>query len=227
MVEGGNESRFICKLCSKRFPCGKSLGGHMRSHVVANSAEFEEKVELSMKKNHHPLVSESRNLQQSGYGLRENPKKMWRSVDSRLPLPQEKVCKQCGKGFQSMKALCGYMACHSDKDKGTVKDDHDHSWTSENQKMVFDSQSDTEVEEKFRLRTRSSKSRRCKKVVEDLPFVSANNGSSSVSKIDRQEQEEVAKCLMMLSRDFGIKGGVNVLRLSQMYQLIGLGGMVD
>ncbi|KAH6798715.1 hypothetical protein C2S51_035199 [Perilla frutescens var. frutescens] len=182
MAEEGNESRFVCKLCSKRFPCGKSLGGHM---------------------------SESGNLLQSGYGLRENPKKTWRAVDSRLPLPQEKVCKQCGKGFQSMKALCGHMACHSDKDKGTAKDDHDHSWTSENQKMVFDSQSETEVEEKFRLRTRSSKSRKCKKVVEDLPFVLANNGSSSVSEIDGQEQEEVAKCLMMLSRDSGIKGGVN------------------
>lgn len=178
----------------------------MRSHVVTNSAEFEEKDELSMKKN--LFLNDSKFAESGGYGLRENPKKTWRAVDSRLPLPQEKVCKQCGKGFQSMKALCGHMACHSDKDKGAAaKDDHDHSWTSENQKMVLDSQSDTETEEK-RLRTRSSKSRKCKKIAEDSPFVLASNGGSSVSEIDGQEQEEVAKCLMMLSRDSGSKGGV-------------------
>ncbi|KAL2226230.1 uncharacterized protein LOC105160026 [Sesamum indicum] len=218
MMEEGQESRFVCKLCYKRYPCGKSLGGHMRSHVVANSAESEEKFEVNMRKfssfgdpgQSQSIMKESKLGEfgngQSSYGLRENPKKTWRVVDSRLPLPQERVCKQCGKGFQSLKALCGHMACHSEKDRG-LKDDH--SWTSESQKVVLDSHSDTEAEER-RLRTRSSKSKRYKKIVDKSPcFSLANNGSSSVSEIDGQEQEEIAMCLMLLSRDSGNKGGVN------------------
>ncbi|KAL0385993.1 UNVERIFIED_CONTAM: hypothetical protein Sradi_2993600 [Sesamum radiatum] len=219
MMEEGQESRFVCKLCYKRYPCGKSLGGHMRSHVVANSAESEEKFEVSIRKfssfgdpgQSESIMKESKLGEfgngQSSYGLRENPKKTWRAVDSRLPLPQERVCKQCGKGFQSLKALCGHMACHSEKDR-SLKDDH--SWTSESQKLVLDSHSDTEAEER-RLRTRSSsKSKRYKKIVDKSPsFSLANNGSSSVSEIDGQEQEEIAMCLMLLSRDSGNKGGVN------------------
>nr|KYP76419.1 hypothetical protein KK1_020661 [Cajanus cajan] len=26
--------KFVCKYCSKRFPCGKSLGGHIRTHMT-------------------------------------------------------------------------------------------------------------------------------------------------------------------------------------------------
>ncbi|KAI3452894.1 hypothetical protein Pfo_009557 [Paulownia fortunei] len=215
-MEEDQELRFVCKLCNKKYPCGKSLGGHMRSHVVANSAESEEKVEANMKKisslagaGQQSTMNESKVAEfgngQSSYGLRENPRKTWRAADSSFPLPQEKVCKQCGKGFQSLKALCGHMACHSERDRG-LKDDH--SWTSENQKLVLDSHSDTEAEDRI-LRTRSSKSKRYKRIVVKSPFSLANNGSSSVSEIDGEEQEEVAMCLMLLSRDSGNKGGVN------------------
>lgn len=212
MMDEGRESRFVCKLCNKKYPCGKSLGGHMRSHVVANSDESEEKFEFKINRNSSPyIVDEGKIAAESGnglssYGLRENPKKTWRAVDARAPLPQDKICKQCGKGFQSLKALCGHMACHSDKDRG-LKDDS--SWTSENQKLVMDSYSDTEAEE--RRLTRSSKSKSCKKIVVDhSPFgLAANNGSSSVSEIDGQDQAEVAMCLMLLSKDSGNKGGVN------------------
>ncbi|KAL0296859.1 UNVERIFIED_CONTAM: Zinc finger protein ZAT9 [Sesamum radiatum] len=74
----------------------------------------------------------------------------------------------------------------------------------------MDSHSDTEAEDRI-LRTRSSKSnKRYKKIVVKSPsFSLANNGSSSVSEIDGEEQEEVAMCLMLLSRDSGNKGGVN------------------
>ncbi|XP_022878130.1 uncharacterized protein LOC111396081 [Olea europaea var. sylvestris] len=215
-MEEDQELRFVCKFCNKRFVCGKSLGGHMRSHVIANSAESEEKVEANMKRISSLggpgkiIINESRVVEfangQSNYGLRENPKKTWRAVGSTFPLPQEKVCKQCGKGFQSLKALCGHMACHSERERG-LKDDH--SWTSENQKLVMDSHSDTESEDRM-LRTRISKSKRFKKIiVKSSSFSFANNGSSTVSEIDEQEQEEIAMCLMMLSRDSGSKGGVN------------------
>ncbi|XP_027096335.1 uncharacterized protein [Coffea arabica] len=212
------ESRFVCKWCNKKYPCGKSLGGHMRSHIMAISAESEIKDEPNMKKllslnggeksfDREPKVVElgGGGHAGSGYGLRENPKKTFKAVDANFPLPQEKVCKQCGKGFQSLKALCGHMACHSDKDRGGLKDDH--SWTSENQKLVMDSHSDTEAEER-QLRSRS-KNKRYKRIIIKSSSFSLANGSSSVSEIDEQEQEEVAMCLMMLSRDSGNWGGVN------------------
>ncbi|KAG8366433.1 hypothetical protein BUALT_Bualt17G0079300 [Buddleja alternifolia] len=194
-MEEDQDLRFVCKLCNKKYPCGKSLGGHMRSHVVANSGESDEKGEINM-------IRDSKFVDfangQSSYTLRENPKKTWRAVDSRIPLPLERVCKQCGKGFQSLKALCGHMACHSEKDKG-LKDDH--SWTSESHKLVLDSNSDTEEGEEIRLRTRSSKRYKNVVLMKSSSFSLANNGSSSVSEIDGQEQEEVAMCLMLLSRD--------------------------
>ncbi|KAG6412848.1 hypothetical protein SASPL_125540 [Salvia splendens] len=31
------EKEHICKFCSKSFPCGRSLGGHMRSHLINNT----------------------------------------------------------------------------------------------------------------------------------------------------------------------------------------------
>lgn len=227
-----DQLRFVCKLCDKKYPCAKSLGGHMRSHVIAaasaNSAESDEF--LDPEKKVSPLVSGS-NLKRelgtssinvnaeiggaSGYGLRENPKKTWRAVDStNFPVPSvqmERICKQCGKGFQSLKALCGHMACHSEKER-VLKDDH--SWTSESGKLVMDSHSDTEAEDQRRL-TRSKSKRYKRLVVKSSHFnlgntSTNNNGSnSSVSEIDEQEQEEVAMCLMMLSRDSGNWGGVN------------------
>ncbi|XP_042020099.1 uncharacterized protein LOC121767843 [Salvia splendens] len=218
------ELRFVCRFCFKKYPCGKSLGGHMRSCVVANSAESDDKLlDPNIKKfpsfvvvgvggggrgGIQSTMSDPRIVDlgngQSSYGLRENPRKSWRAVGSSSPLLQEKFCKQCGKGFQSSKALCGHMACHSDKDRG-MKDDH--SWTSEIQKLVMDSHSDMEDEDRA-IRTRSLKSKRFRKIVVNSPFP---DGSSSVSEIDGEEQEEAAMCLMMLSRDNGSKGGVNSL----------------
>ncbi|CAA2985493.1 zinc finger 91-like [Olea europaea subsp. europaea] len=212
-MEVDQELRFVCKLCNKRYPCGKSLGGHMRAHVIANSAESEEKAEANLEKmmflndGGKNFIKESKAVElgngQSSYGLRENPKKTWRAVDLTSPLPQEKVCKQCGKGFQSTKALCGHMACHSEKDRDLK---YDHSWTSS--KMVMDSNSDAEVEDR-RLRTRSAKSKRNKNVVVKSSSFSLANSSSSVSEIDEQEQEDVALCLMMLARNSWNEGGVN------------------
>ncbi|KAJ8574342.1 hypothetical protein K7X08_026147 [Anisodus acutangulus] len=90
------------------------------------------------------------------------------------------------------------MACHSEKDKGGLKDIDDNSWNS-------DSHSDTEAEE-----CRSKTTKRYKKIV--VKSLNNYNCSSSVSEIDHQdqEQEEVAKCLMMLSKDSWIwNNGVN------------------
>ncbi|XP_059655725.1 uncharacterized protein LOC132302794 [Cornus florida] len=223
-MEGGDqELGYACKLCNKRCPCAKSLGGHMRwshhSRMSVNSAESEEKFEPNMKK----LSSldggggggggggerDSGGFElggQSGYGLRENPRKTWKAVDSVFPLDHDRwVCKQCGKGFQSLKALCGHMACHSEKER-VLKDDF--SWIDEDHKVVMDGQSDTEAENPRPRKRRTTSSKRYKRIVVKSDSVCLANGSSSVSEIE-QEQEELALCLMMLSRDSGNWGGLN------------------
>ncbi|XP_076953577.1 zinc finger protein ZAT1-like [Bidens hawaiensis] len=184
------ELRFVCKLCDKRFPSGKSLGGHMRSHVITATAA-----------NSTELYDNGKNSSSNLYGLRENPKKSWRaSSSSTLTFPNERICNQCGKKFQSLKALCGHMAFHSDKDRRLK--DYDHSWTSENldheDKLNVDSDSGTEeIEHQDPVFVTRSKSRRY------------NFGSSSVSEIDEYELEQVAMCLMMLSKDSSNWVGVN------------------
>lgn len=214
MEEEQIKKKFVCKFCNKRYPCGKALGGHIRTHMNHNSAEVdEEEVEVDVnannvvkfqslnggKRSKRDSGSEAAAGLDSGYVLRENPKKTWRFVNSGTPtLLQERVCKECGKGFQSLKALCGHMACHSDKEKLISKFD-DNS--------LMDSQSDTEALSPRQLRR--SKRMRYKPVDAAYPSgYTLANGSSSVSEIE-QGQEEVAMCLMMLSRDSGRRNGLN------------------
>ncbi|MED6157299.1 hypothetical protein PIB30_021950 [Stylosanthes scabra] len=221
--------KFVCKYCSKRFPCGKSLGGHIRTHIT------EERTAINASSNspiaaaaatHDLLLKKKRKrdspwpTHQSGpaannnYGLRENPKKTTRFVhiDAAAAAAtnlardkEERFCKECGKGFPSMKALCGHMACHSDKDKDREKfvvmamddDDDDDGY----------SQSDAESSGAASLlpRRRSKRMMRFKNL---RPFCSSSP-SASVSEVEQQqeEQEEVARMLMMLSRDSGCRKG--------------------
>ncbi|KAM0047552.1 putative transcription factor C2H2 family [Helianthus debilis subsp. tardiflorus] len=231
MEDEHDELRFVCKLCDKKYPSGKSLGGHMRSHVIAAAAATAANSSESDEKFSSLLIDGNGmdNGNPSAYGLRENPRKTWRAVGSTIgsstfAFPNEKICKQCGKGFQSLKALCGHMACHSEKDRNFK--DYDHSWTSENleqdDKLIIDSHSDTE-EPEFQDPTRvtRSKTKRYKKVVikpyslnvaltnNDSNNSNYNYGSSSVSETDELDQEEVAMCLMMLSKDSANWAGVN------------------
>uniref|UniRef100_A0A2N9HIM6 C2H2-type domain-containing protein n=1 Tax=Fagus sylvatica TaxID=28930 RepID=A0A2N9HIM6_FAGSY len=213
-MEEVKEFKHLCKFCSKTFPCGRSLGGHMRSHLTNNSAETEKKlskIKLSPFKNgkNHTNAAEM-GLEpgtQTGYGLRENPKKTKRLADSsenKFSLSDNKFCRECGKEFQSWKALFGHMKCHSEKEKVSNSLEDQDSWTSA--KLVTDSQSDNETTAPNRRR-RSERRTRYMVTATSSSFSFAN-ASSSVSEIEH-EQEEVAMCLMMLSRDVGHWGGLN------------------
>ncbi|XLV02415.1 hypothetical protein S245_016752 [Arachis hypogaea] len=218
------ERRFVCKYCSKKFPCGKSLGGHIRTHMMnehslsatmpyanINSSSSSLILEFeypNRKRKHDFLATNGSNSSYGGsgygYGLRENPKKTKSFVDAN----HNKLCKECGKGFPSLKALCGHMACHSEKERGTNSNSNNrfqfesNSGISEKQKLVMDSHSDTETSvpirrsKRMRFRNLSKNNRK--------PFCSSSS-SSSVSEVE-QEQEEVARCLMMLSKDNSYKG---------------------
>ncbi|KAE8732919.1 putative WRKY transcription factor 57-like isoform X1 [Hibiscus syriacus] len=195
-MEQNREKKFVCKYCNKRYPCGKSLGGHMRTHMNnENRAEAEGRAEISS-------INKFLSTSNATYDLRGNPKKSKRFSDESgngTLLREMMICKECGKGFQSLKALCGHMVCHSEKERVFQRfEDH------------CDDQSDTE---KSASRMRRSKRTRLKNCT---CSISIPNGSSSVSGIeDQQEQEEVAVCLMMLSRDSsGCNKGLNSVAYS-------------
>lgn len=201
----------------------------MRSHLINNNSATEsdhhEKLISSSSKSTKLSVVPLNNgsgtkttstsptcFEAAGYGLRENPKKTWRIADSSEDtnsLP-DKSCKECGKGFQSWKALFGHMKCHSDfKERNSNSlEDQEHSWTSGNQKVVMDSQSDNETAAPNRRRRSRRRTRYMGVTATSSSFSIPTNPSSSVSETEQEQQEEIALCLMMLSRDAGNWGGV-------------------
>ncbi|KAH6807740.1 hypothetical protein C2S51_028848 [Perilla frutescens var. frutescens] len=109
-MEEDQKSKHRCKFCYKMFPCGRSLGGHMRSHLI-NISSSEKKLPPLTKHKHNGRIDLS---VEDGY----NPKKTRKISDS-------KVCKECGKTFHSWKALFGHMKCHSVIEQGdSWSDDH-------------------------------------------------------------------------------------------------------
>ncbi|KAM7269582.1 hypothetical protein ACFE04_025079 [Oxalis oulophora] len=117
------------------------------------------------------------------------------------------LCKECGKGFQSLKALCGHMACHSEKDhhnnKLTKLKHNNNNNNNNNNLAVMDSQSETETSTPSKRRR--SRRMKYKTVVGAYDSSSFNGNYSSLSTDMELEQEEVAMCLIMLSRDSGFR----------------------
>ncbi|KAL0460351.1 UNVERIFIED_CONTAM: Zinc finger protein ZAT9 [Sesamum latifolium] len=167
-MEKDHDQKHACKFCNKIFPCGRSLGGHMRSHLINISPSDHRKIDgKPPKKKLPPLV----NGKSSGetdfsvkiggkfcYGLREDPiKKTNKSSKSSEEdtLLQGKTCKECGKSFHSWKALFGHMKCHSVNGRSSEED----SWNGSNdqRKPVVDSQSDNEAATPFYRRKRSDR----------------------------------------------------------------------
>ncbi|KAL6187766.1 hypothetical protein ACLB2K_039161 [Fragaria x ananassa] len=205
--------KFVCKFCNRRFQCGKSLGGHIRTHLNKKPTREKEQEVVVVEEDEFARVTRTAKLLtldsgpegQSGYRLRENPKKSWRFSDHKVPsfqLQQMKVCKECGKGFMSLKALCGHMACHLGDKERKLEEIEEFSETSEKHKLVMDSQSDTETS------SAPTKQRRVSKRLRESSNFEVHGGCSSGSGVE-QEQQEVAISLMMLSRDSGYKGSLN------------------
>lgn len=151
---------------------------------------------------------------QTGYGLRENPKKSWRLSGSNQTAPkqeegqegeqegeQDNLCKVCGKGFSSSRALFGHMRHHSRQEnlcsecgKGfsSLRALSGHMRChSERFRAIDESQDETPCP------TRRKRSQRYK-FTSNPPFSNPNH-SSSVT-LSEPELEEGALCLMLLSR---------------------------
>ncbi|XP_057514215.1 uncharacterized protein LOC130795983 [Actinidia eriantha] len=206
-MEEDQEPKHLCKLCHKSFPCGRSLGGHMRSHVM-NSSHDEINSKLTKKKlssiKHASIKAKPDATGYEGganaaYSLRENPKKTpkFAGSNNEYALLHDKLCKECGKGFQSWKALFGHMKCHSEKFSNSLE--VEDSWSqSDNETAAPNRKKRSRRVRRYLATTSSSLS-----MANNNRNNNNNNASSSVSENDQQEQEEVATCLMMLSRDVG------------------------
>ncbi|KAK8956876.1 Zinc finger protein ZAT9 [Platanthera zijinensis] len=197
--------KHACRICSKSFPTGRSLGGHMRSHICSYAAEVGKKKKLS---------GQVGGCSTAGYVLREkNPKKLWRVSDLADEDPTSsssslkwKQCRECGKVFPSSKALFGHLRCHSSKvsrrvcrtelkqEQGQGEEEEEGSWSG--QKFSQES-----ISENNAPPAESGLNRRSNLASAVIQVVAAAAAASSSITAYEQEQEEVAISLMMLSRD--------------------------
>lgn len=176
-VLSSSATRHSCKVCRKGFPCGRSLGGHMRSHSLA---EVETAVEYDADDN--GVEQEQRWGSDcvmapgaGGYGLRENPKKTRRL--SGLDGSDESGGRhdECGHG-----------------DRGELlwprapKVDHEHRNALG---VGMDAKAEREQEDAM-LMPAPRRRRRSMRVPAPAPPPAFDN-----------EVEDVALCLIMLSRD--------------------------
>lgn len=190
----------------------------MRSHLTNNLADNDEKhsrtsfqlanYSAGSISNMEETDLEAGNLAGFGYGLRKNPKKTQKleflSEESSLP---DKFCRECGKGFQSWKALFGHMKCHSERavvSSSQELEEPDSHITDAKQKLVMDIQSDNETEapnrRKRSRRRRTAQLGTATGTANSTSFSLATN-SSSVSEME--QEQEVAISLMLLSMDVG------------------------
>ncbi|GAV81593.1 zf-C2H2_6 domain-containing protein, partial [Cephalotus follicularis] len=189
------EFKYVCKFCYKSFPCGRSLGGHMRSHLTYNNNStdsIDDKKAIKKKPVSSIKCGGTNNSTSEGQ-------------DTSL---YDKFCEECGKCFQSWKALFGHMKCHSSEKERVCNnnslEDQGSLMTNSVQKLVMDSQSDDETS--VPNQRRRSKRRPIRYMVAPANSCSfhfgSNSGPSSVSEND-QEKKEAAMCLMLLSRHVG------------------------
>lgn len=124
-------------------------------------------------------------------------KKKRSNLPSKEASIQEKACKECGKKFQSWKALFGHMKCHSTNTKAGF----DNQDSRSDGKQITDSQSDNEGTTPRCRKKRSDRIKRYKSAA-----TITNSSSSLTIETDHhheQQEEEVALSLIILSRDKG------------------------
>ncbi|KEH16508.1 putative transcription factor C2H2 family [Medicago truncatula] len=177
--------KYKCKLCYRSFNNGRALGGHMRSHmmnllVTKQEEESSRTVQLSFEAESAPSSSSSSeddDVDEKGlnYGLRENPKRSIRLVDQEFSFPQVDTSSVILQDIES--------ETESSKNNPTRKRSK-RVWKIRGFDQKYYNESATK-KMKFFNKNDSS-------VVEHEPV-------SSVS--DATTEEDVAFCLMQLSRD--------------------------
>ncbi|XP_073127880.1 uncharacterized protein [Henckelia pumila] len=178
----------------------------MRSHLINVSSNQTQKNDHKLQKKKLPPHTNGKSnakLEEiivfGGRVGSDKIRKFSKSVKEVDALLQRKLCKECGKSFQSWKALFGHMKSHSlsGRIENSLEEDS-RDGSDDRRKMIMDSCSDDEAATPFRKRKRSE---RLKRFTSTANSSSLANFSSYVSDIDQGEQEAVALSLIMLSRD--------------------------
>ncbi|PWA76122.1 zinc finger, C2H2-like protein [Artemisia annua] len=184
MEEIDQEARkHLCKLCNKCFPCGRSLGGHMRSHMINSSNHDDD--------HHHEVKNETSSsvldkiCKECGKGFQS-----WKALFGHMKCHSMKVSNNKNKNI-----AC--LGQNLDAKYRQVKRSRSGSRPRNMRKERYIVASTTTA-----ITSTSSISMNAN----NNNQLSSNNASTSmVSEIeDEQEQEaDVAISLMMLSRDSG------------------------
>lgn len=185
MEEIDQEARkHLCKLCNKSFPCGRSLGGHMRSHMINSSNHDDD--------HHHGLKNASslsvldKICKECGKGFQS-----WKALFGHMKCHSMKVSNNKNKNIACLDQ-------NIDAKYRRVKRSRSGSRPRNMRKERYIVASTTTA-----ITSTSSISMNANN---NNQLSSNNNASTSmVSEIeDEQEQEaDVAISLMMLSRDSG------------------------
>ncbi|RLN34830.1 hypothetical protein C2845_PM03G12000 [Panicum miliaceum] len=209
--------RHGCKVCGKSFASGRSLGGHMRSHLSLGEAAAEGDAADELARSSADGGRSSNGV--VGYGLRENPRKTRRLSDFADEEKEgdggdgdedgeHKACRECGKLFSSWRSLFRHMRSHASGGKDR------------------DEEEDVDVEEEFVAEEAEAEEAEMVVTTVEAPVLepAAVTALPAVPRRRRRsmrvaapppapppvlcgfekEPEDVALCLLMLSRDTGL-----------------------
>ncbi|PVH65181.1 hypothetical protein PAHAL_2G437200 [Panicum hallii] len=210
--------RHGCKVCGKSFSSGRSLGGHMRSHLSLGEAAAEGDAAEELARASADGGRSSSGV--VGYGLRENPRKTRRLSDFADEEEEEedggdgdgdgehKACRECGKLFSSWRSLFRHMRSHASGGRDR------------------DEEEDVDVEEEFVPEEAEAEEAEMVVTTVEAPVLEPAAVTALVAAPRRRrrsmrvaappparapvlcgfekEPEDVALCLLMLSRDTGL-----------------------
>lgn len=186
--------KYKCKLCLKSFVNGKALGGHMRSHMlhfpVPPKVEEQERLEVAQNQPSEESEAASASFSSSEeegeekgqfYGLRENPKRSVRLVDPEFVDAGSVVLQDRESETESHK---NPTRRRSKRTRKILEHHQYHHQQQESQEL--------QEETIKKLKDNNNQLSKTESWAEPEPV-------SSIS--DTTTEEDVAFCLMMLSRD--------------------------